>query len=148
VNVLLGNGNGSFQTNTNYPAGLAPFSVSVLGNTELVVPNSDSNTVSILPNLGVTRTTLTSSPNPSKAGQPVTFTAKVAPNIQGGQGTPTGKVTFKTGSTKLTVNLSNGVAKFTTSQLKAGTYKITASYAGDGFFTPSTSATITQLVNP
>jgi len=70
------------------------------------------------------------------------------PNIQGGQGTPTGKVTFKSGSSKTTVNLTNGVVKFTTSQLKAGTYKFTASYPGDGFFNPSTSMTITQVVNP
>jgi hypothetical protein len=70
------------------------------------------------------------------------------PNIQGGQGTPTGKVTFKSGSSKMTVILVNGVAQFTTSRLNAGTYKFAASYAGDGFFNPSTSMTITQTVNP
>jgi hypothetical protein len=46
------------------------------------------------------------------------------------------------------VNLVNGVAQFTTSRLRAGNYKFAASYAGDNFFNPSTSMTITQTVNP
>ena len=144
--VLLGNGDGTLQPPTDYANGGGQ-DVIVVNGTEIVTANVGS-TVSILRNLGVTHNGLSSSPNPSKAGQQVTFTAKVVANIQGGQGTPTGKVTFKRGSLMKTVNLVNGVAQFTTSVLKAGTYKFTASYPGDSFFNPSVSATITQNVNP
>ncbi len=90
-------------------------------------------------------TTLTSSKNPSGVGQAVTFTATVSP--AGGPGTPTGTVTFTDGSNSLgTGTLSGGVATLTTSTLAAGTHSITAAYGGDGNFSPSTSAPLSQQV--
>ncbi len=86
-------------------------------------------------------TSLTSSVNsPGTYGQPVTFTAVVAP--ASGSGTPTGTVTFKDGTNTLgtgTLSVVNGVdqATFTTSSLAAGGHSITAVYGGDSNFTTS-----------
>jgi hypothetical protein len=92
-----------------------------------------------------TTTTLVSSANPSVFGQPVTFTATVT----GAGGTPTGKVTFKDGSTTLgSVALnSSGVATYTTSSLTDPPHSITAVYGGDATFAGSTSSVLTQTVN-
>ncbi len=88
--------------------------------------------------------TLKSSENPSTVGESVTFTATVAPEFTG---TPTGKVTFLSGTATLgTVPLTDGVAAFTTSSLASGVQKITAKYAGSTNFT-SGSADLTQTVN-
>jgi uncharacterized protein (TIGR03437 family) len=66
---------------------------------------------------------LTSSLNPSTAGQPVTFTALVSAD--------NGTVTFLDGTTTLsTVTLSGGRATYTTSALAAGTHTIAATYSG------------------
>ncbi|MDQ3980338.1 MAG: Ig-like domain repeat protein [Actinomycetota bacterium] len=93
--------------------------------------------------LDPTTTSLTSAPNPSGPGQPVTFTATVtSPG-----GTPTGTVAFRTGETTLgTANLNGGVATFTTSSLAVGSHSITAAYGGQGTFLSSRSAALTQTV--
>ena len=89
---------------------------------------------------------LVSSPNPSNPGQPVTFTAEVAA-AGGATGTPTGTVTFQVGQTVLgTVALVNGRATLVTNVFTAGEYVITATYSGDGSFTPAGPATLTQRV--
>jgi hypothetical protein len=90
-------------------------------------------------------TTLVSSLNQSNHGQPVTFTATVAPEFSG---TPAGKVAFYEGTTLLkAVSLSAGTAKFTTSTLISGQHIITASYDGSTGFSGSSSALPTQTVN-
>ncbi|WP_244942927.1 beta strand repeat-containing protein [Streptomyces inhibens] len=92
-----------------------------------------------------TTTSVISSPDPSVVGQPVTFTAIVAP-VAPGAGTPTGTVTFViTGGPTLTATLSGGTASVTTSALTAGTHTVTATYSGDPSFTGS-SGTDTQTV--
>jgi uncharacterized repeat protein (TIGR01451 family) len=96
--------------------------------------------------LSVTQTTLTSSPNPSVAGQYVTFTATVS----SGAGTPTGQVTFIDGGTTVlgaaTLDLS-GTATLTTSLPSAGSHLVTASYEGDSNFETSASNTVAQVVD-
>ena len=96
-----------------------------------------------------TTTALTSSSNPSSFGQPVTFTASVAPTTSG-QPVPTGTVNFMDGSTQLgtgTLNAS-GLATFTSSPstLTLGNHSITAVYGGDSNFSSSTSSPVTQIV--
>ncbi|MFD0169524.1 Ig-like domain-containing protein, partial [Streptomyces decoyicus] len=96
-----------------------------------------------------TTTTVTSAPDPSVVGQPVTFTATVAP-VSPGAGTPTGTVTFVAtdGVTTVTLTgtLSGGTTSVTTSGLvTAGVYTVTATYSGDADFTAS-SDTDTQTV--
>ncbi|MGO8794334.1 MAG: Ig-like domain repeat protein [Candidatus Sulfotelmatobacter sp.] len=86
--------------------------------------------------------TLTSSANPSTAGESVTFTAKISsPYI-----TPTGQITFTAGKTTLgTGQLENGKANFTTSTLAVGSTTVTASYPDSNDLTGS-SASVVQTV--
>ena len=94
----------------------------------------------------VTATSLVSSANPSAIDQSVTFTATVT----SAGGTPTGTVTFYDGASALgmgTLNVS-GQATFVTAALTTGQHSITAFYAGDSNFPSSTSAVLTQTVNP
>jgi hypothetical protein len=92
-----------------------------------------------------TTTTVTSSPNPSLFGQPVNFTATVT--APPGAGTPTGSVTFFDGANELgTATLTaGGTATLTIAALQGGSHTITADYAGDGGFLPS-SGTLTHVV--
>ena len=93
-----------------------------------------------------TSTTLSSNANPSTFNQAVTLTATVTP--QGG-GAVTGTVNFNDGATLLnTATVSGNVATFTTSTLSVGTHSITAVYSGDSNFAGSTSAPLSQVVNP
>ena len=88
--------------------------------------------------------TVTSSPNPSMAGQSVTFTA----TVKSSGGVPTGSVTFKGNGTTLgTVNLTNGVAKYSTSTLRTGTINISAQYTASGDYYGA-SGSMSQVVNP
>ena len=106
---------------------------------------STSTAVTVTVSKATTTGALTSSLNPSDAGQSVTFT--VTETGQDG-GTPTGNVTFYNGKTSLgTETLSGGTASYTTSKLTAGTHSITAVYAGDSNFTGNTSAKLSQVVN-
>ena len=91
---------------------------------------------------------LTSSLNPSAVGQAVTFAATVGAIAPGG-GTPTGTVTFYDGLSSIGVgNLSGGKASLKIKTLAAGTHSISAQYSGDTNFVMSTSAVLSQVVNP
>ena len=94
-------------------------------------------------------TALGSSPNPSDAGQIVTFTATVAGDSPG-TGTPSGMVTFHEGSNVLAqVPLAaNGTASFVTSALSAGDHIITATYASDTVFAASSGNHIHTVTSP
>src|SRR5947209_5293178 len=81
-----------------------------------------------------TTVTLSSSPNPSTFGQKVTITAQVSSTA------PTGKVTFFDGVTILGIaGVSGGQASLTTTMLSSGVRLLTAYYAGDSVYSPSTS---------
>jgi autotransporter-associated beta strand protein len=90
-------------------------------------------------------TTVTTAPNPSFVGQPVTLAAAVA----SGTGVPTGTVMFLAGGIPLgTVELdSTGSAILTVTTLPVGADAITAQYSGDSSATSSTSAAVTQTVS-
>ena len=95
-----------------------------------------------------TTTTLTTTPNPSTAGQAVTLTATVAP-VAPATGVPTGAVTFMDGATAIgTATLgATGSASIAVSTLANGNHSLTAVYGGAGNFLASTSAAVTQVVN-
>ncbi|HWC10637.1 MAG TPA: Ig-like domain repeat protein [Acidimicrobiales bacterium] len=98
------------------------------------------------PALAATATSLGATPNPSTAGQAVTFTARVTSSAPG---SPTGTVTFREGTTVLgTAAVSGGSASFATSALGAGSHSVTAEYSGDAAFAGSSSSAVTQMVNP
>lgn len=97
-----------------------------------------------------TSISISSSVNPSKYGQSVTFTATVVAAGPGGS-IPSGTVTFKDRTTGKTIGTgtlnSQGQATCTTSSLKLGRHSITAVYGGDDGFSGSTSSTLLQTVN-
>jgi hypothetical protein len=98
---------------------------------------NDGFVVKIAP-FATTTTALTLPTGTVTAGQSVKFTAKVT----GQTGTPTGTVTFLSGSTTLGTGTldSTATATYTAASLNATTYSITASYAGDTAFSGSVSA--------
>ena len=99
-------------------------------------------------------TALSSSQNPSVAGQPVTFTATVTPTDGGGSVAfyADGSATPISGCAAQSLAQASGssyTATCTTSSLAAGTHAISASYSGHLVY-PATSATLAggQTVNP
>jgi len=110
------------------------------GDSNYAATVSPAVTIDVAP--AATKTTVTSSANPSYAGQSVTFTAAIAGLAPGAGGT----VTFSNGSTTLgTATLSNGSASFATTFGSAGNQIITATYGGDGNDAAS-SGTVNQAV--
>jgi hypothetical protein len=97
------------------------------------------------PNISVS---LSSSHNPSYVGQAFALTANVT-SVQGPP--PDGEnVEFYNIHTHIlpaTVPLVGGVAHFSTSDLKAGTSFIKATYLGDVNYLPSAPGVVTQVVN-
>jgi hypothetical protein len=92
-----------------------------------------------------TTTTLTSSANPARLSEQITFRASVTDPAA----TPDGIVTFLDGATMLgAANLADGVATFTTASLAAGTHSITARYEGGVCCFGGSSAPLTQVVRP
>ena len=97
-------------------------------------------------NAASTSTALTSSLNPSRGGQAVTFTATVSALPPGG-GAPAGSVEFlRNGNVIGTAPLSGGTAFLTISTLTSGKHAIQARYVGTGNHLPSVSAVVQQTV--
>jgi hypothetical protein len=82
---------------------------------------------------------ITSSANPSNAGQVVTFTARItSPTV-----VVKGPVTFTAGTTVLgTAQLSQGKATFTTSALSAGSTRVQGTYPWNSNVNKSSAALI------
>jgi hypothetical protein len=101
--------------------------------------------------VGPTKTTLTTSPNPSVWGQPVTLTASISSPTGG---SPSGTVSFSAGSATISgcsaqpVNTATETATCVTSALAVGASdSLSATYSGDSSFASSVSAPATQAVN-
>jgi len=143
---------GSTQTNGSGVATLTVTTFSVGSHTLTTTYGGGSNwlgstsaTRTQTVNRASSTTTLTSSLNPSGAGQAVTFTARVATN-----GTvATGTIQFRDGSITLaTLTLDfTGQATFTTSALSPGSHTMRAVYNGDTRFLSSTSSSLAQIIN-
>jgi probable HAF family extracellular repeat protein len=89
----------------------------------------------------------TSSANPSKAGQAVTFTASL--NSFSGLPLDGETVQFSANGKVLgTAPLKGGVAQFTTSTLAVGSHPVVANYSGDANYLPTKYTAFTQVVNP
>jgi hypothetical protein len=153
VGLLIGNGDGTFQTAINYPSGggystsLAIADLNADGKPDVVVTNENGENLGVMLNNNVpvkTTTAVASSLNPSQVNQSVTFTATVTSS----RALPDGStITFSHGKTTLgTGTTTNGVASLTTSFAKANTYSIKASYGGDVFHKASSGA-VKQVVN-
>jgi phosphotransferase system IIA component len=137
----------TLTTSASTPAGTYTFAVLAADGADTATANG---TLTI--GQGGTTTSVSSSAPTSTYGQSVTFTASVS--RLGGSNTPTGTVVIKDGATTIctTAALSGGPATTTAScsvaNLSAVTHSITAVYAGDANFNGSTSAAISQQVNP
>jgi hypothetical protein len=141
ASVALANGKAAYTT-SSLPAKTQTIKATYAG--EVTFKTSYAFVTQVV-ELYSTTTALTSSPNPSTHGQPVTFTATVTSS---GPNPPTGKVAFKDGTAGIgTVLLSGGVATLTKSGLAAGTHSITAEYLGDNASAKSTSTILSQVVN-
>jgi hypothetical protein len=139
-------------------AGLNEGATVLLGGREFTISyhGGDGNDVvlnAVTPVYVATNTSLVSDPNPSVAGQLVTFTATVTPAA--GVGVPTGIVAFNAVSPDGTITITlgtapldaSGQASFRLPNLPAGSFRIHAAYAGDGDFLPSVSPILVQTVN-
>ncbi|MEU0071549.1 Ig-like domain repeat protein [Streptomyces sp. NPDC006332] len=126
----------------------SPYAVTATysGDTDFV-PSSGTETHTV--NRAPTSTTVGSSPDPTVVGQPVTFTATVAP-VAPGAGTPTGTVTFNfgDGTTPVTAPLTGDTATVTRAYTDRRDVPatVTATYSGDTDFV-SSSGTETHTVN-
>ncbi|HEY3971571.1 MAG TPA: FG-GAP-like repeat-containing protein [Candidatus Sulfotelmatobacter sp.] len=151
VDVLTGQGDGTFPGSIFLSTGAGASDVVAVdlnhdGSADLVVVNNVDDTFSVLLNAAGTYVQITSSPNPSRLGQPVTFTATVKGSVTKSS-TPSGTVVFKDGAIILAnVPLASGTAAFTTSSLRQGRHNITATYTGDIAFNPHEPATLMQRV--
>jgi len=128
--------------------GVGAHAITATYNGDAAFLASTSAVLSQTVNKAPTKTTLTSSVDPSVFGEAVKFTATVTA-VAPGAGTPTGTVTFKDGLTTLgsgALSIS-GVATFTTSALAVGAHSITATYDVSIDYNTSTSAVLTQTVN-
>jgi hypothetical protein len=149
--VLLGNGDGTFQSADSYcldrgnGTSVAVADLNGDGKVDLVTADGNNYFISVLlANGTASTTTVLSSSNPSIVGQPLTFTIEALPLFSG---IPTGTVTLKkNASTLKTLVLSNGQASYTTSSLVLGSWNFTAIYGGDGNFTGSTSTVLKQVI--
>lgn len=132
---------------TNLPLGTHSITATYSGNIDHETSTSAPITQVVARK---TRTTLTSSPNPSMVGQEVTFTATVAPfDASGNPPAVTGSVTLQTEltGTMPTASLVNGVATFRLSTLPAGTHSILALFNGDANFVGGGTASVSQTVS-
>jgi hypothetical protein len=130
----------SASANVVLSAGAHTLTAHYSGDSTYAAAVSPEVTVTVAP--AVTTTTVTSSANPSYAGQSVTFTATIAGLAPGAGGT----VTFSNGSTTLgTATVSNGSANYATTLSSAGNQTITAAYGGDANDAAS-SGTVDQAV--
>jgi len=91
-----------------------------------------------------TATTLTASPNPATALEPITLVTTVSSQF----GTPNGTVSFYAGTTLLTTATLDptGRASVTITTLGAGSYPLTAVYSATTQFAASTSPIVTESV--
>ena len=171
VAVLLGNGDGTFQTAGTYDAGsyftvgLAAADVNGDGRPDLLLANQCNGvagyncagpinkargTVSVLLNnfgAAPTSTSLVPSANPAAIDWTVTYTATVTPPR--GRTTARGTVEFKDGFVPLArVALANNQAAYSTSYPAKGTHAITATYSGEynratGSISPAVQESVT-----
>ena len=107
---------------------------------------SVSNAVSQVVTLHTSTTAVTSTPNPSAYGEPVTITATVGPS---GPPVPTGTVRFTSNGSPIfncgAVPLSSGQAVCNTTLLAPGTDAIVAAYSGDSYYSGSSGMVLQNV---
>ncbi|HEU5453140.1 MAG TPA: FG-GAP-like repeat-containing protein [Terriglobales bacterium] len=157
IALLFGDGTGNFYDPQEY---LSSLFVNGLVVTDMNGDNAPDvlvagftdwhyvGAVGIMENSGGAALTIESSENPARTGALVALSLSVKPSARGVSGVPTGSVSVYDGTAKIAEGtLENGAAGFLlTDPLTAGVHQITASYAGDANFLP-TSAMLVQFAN-
>ena len=140
---LNGAGTATYST-TSLAAGTYTFTGVYSGDANYDVGTTAAVTLTINTPVAATLSLATSNAAVT-TGTSVTFTATAA----GANGTPTGTVTFLNGTATLGTGTLNGsgVATYSTTFPKAGSYPITASYGGDTTFASAVSSAVTEVVS-
>jgi YVTN family beta-propeller protein len=138
----LSGGRATFSI-SNLPAGSLGITAVYGGDAQFA--GSTSATLTEVVSKATTIAALSSVPNPSNAGQTVTFSVRVTSSTGA---VPTGPVSFKEGNATLATSAldAGGNTSFTTSALSSGRHNIKAVYAGDPNFSNSSSNTVQQVV--
>jgi MYXO-CTERM domain-containing protein len=133
--TLGAGGIATFTTNA-LPVGAHTITAEYGGSASFAVSTSDPMTQNV--SSAAATIALTAAPSPATYGGSVTLTA----TLTGANGTPTGAVTFKDGTTELgngTLD-GSGVATLSVSSLVAGTHSLGLAYSGDATYAGGTGA--------
>ena len=138
---MLTSGVGTFSTTLNS-----------LGNQTISVFDTADNSILGISGLiavkAATSVVISSTPNPSRLGQQVTFTATVS-SVNPADGTPGGTVQFVIDGSNYgdpVAVSAGGLATVNDTVLAAGSHTITAAYSGDSLHAGSASPPLTQSV--
>ncbi len=134
----------TFTTST-----LAAGTYSVTASYSGDVNNSPSTSAATSLTVGLIPTSTDLTASTTTGSNPQTILTTVVVGTSGSGPTPTGTVTFTSGTTTIGSGTldANGVLTLTPT-LAAGTYSIVAAYGGDTLHSPSTSAPVSVSTNP
>lgn len=133
-------------TSSNLSVG--PHSITAVYSGDSAFAPSSSLVLSQTVNKGSTTITLSATPNSASVGQTVTLKASIAAGTSNA-GTPGGQIQFFDGKTLIGgATVVAGVASLSTSKLTLGSHSLSAVYCGDGNYSTSTSAILTQQIKP
>jgi ELWxxDGT repeat protein len=144
--IALVGGQATFSTSA-LSAGSNTITASYSGDGSFAAGTGDDSAAPQVVAKSTTTTTIAgATPSVAAFGQTVTFTVVVTPQVPAFR--PTGTVIFTDGAATMgTATLTGaGMATFTTASLAAGPHSITASYAGDGNYTGSSSSPSSEPV--
>jgi arabinan endo-1,5-alpha-L-arabinosidase len=128
-------------TSTRLPVGSDSIKASYSGDANYRPSKSSSVKIAITAKVTLT---LTASAASAMQGAPIELVATVRAASGSDTAVPAGKVTFASGSTTLGKAKLNpiGIASFTSTLIPVGSNSITATYAGDADYGPSTSPSV------
>jgi hypothetical protein len=120
-----------------------PHAVTAVYSADAVFGASTSNSLSQIVNKANSTTTVTSSLNPSRVANTVTFTARVTPTAA------TGSVRFSIGGVLTAPVVLDATGRATlTRTFTANTYAVFATYSGSTNYNVSSSVSFNQVVTP
>ncbi len=143
----LVNGTAALTFNAQFAPGQYQLSAAYQGNATDLASKSNTVPLTLTQSVAATVTQLSSASTQLTTGQTTLLTSTVTAH---NGATPTGSVNFFLGTTQLgTSALNNGVASFTlNASMAAGTYQLTAVYAGSTQDSTSSSAPLSITIAP